>query len=1002
MALVVSLLAGFASPARSQGRGALGAAVLAGGVDGLQRALGDRLPFDRALVVSEIARRFYNTPVDADETEDPSFARARRWLEAVARLAAAHEALDPHHQGFRRSDVGGAGHAEARTRWADALGFELQDGGRLGPAGDERAATRAALASGGLDPTSIAERFEAGEPIRPPPAQTIPLPLDAAFWQTVVFDRRVALDALGAAILMDRRAALLHTALVSLDADTRAALAAEPGVVQQIDGRAAGAFAIAAPFLRLVDGRWQLPGGTRAEPAWEALAGAPPADRMRFLLALLRHDSGRLAYFVEVLASLPRPHVDAALSLTSDDPATRIDAARRLHDAVRGVSPSWSPGGRPFLRPLIDPVLLLRQLRVVADGGIELPGDRTFWERVFDGGDTPTAATRARAVSRPLSFDWLIERTSVGTTTERRTRYEQLLYAARHFPATTPREEPMALAVLRGYARFPQLLRELERLGRIDRDILAAAVQAAHALDAIRDEGRRLVALAQWQGALGILGRIDRAGTMTSESRDAALRAWAAVRPDAEGRLRGAIVRWALEHGAQTNAATGPQPLGSALFARLLPWTSAERHVAWEGTLYRIDHAAAERFRLARVRGPDPPAFFEAAADSLALAQALDARDARVAASRDVDAALDGIAHAALLPERGSDRDRATDAAIQALDRARQRGPARRAEHVFDLADSLGALALTEAVYAVALGSGEELPLRSRDAARRHTFGKTSGFDGPRDRAWMPPQVVAETRTAWHVSGSLLGLDVGLAHLSLRRLSRRPPAGRPQLNDGDRHLLIESVVLVERRALTPGAHAALISAMARGRRALTAVGQADDLVALTHRLPLSALRRHLAPWVLEHDRTSLATYFSVSEIVALGLETDQAANTLSGWGNSCEPLTGRRAAGGLPDAAWELYGGRLSSGLLASVVPDVQLRVAELLAGLDMPADVLPDVLSSAVLEFVNTVPSRHPDDWRALVLTAAAIGPTAVERFLALLTTDGVLQAAPRTTSER
>jgi hypothetical protein len=1001
IAVALSLLAAGTTPAFPQDRSGIGVAELPGGVAGIQRALGDRLPFDRALVVSEIARRFYNTPVEAADSQDASFARLRRWLTAVGPLAAAQDALDPHQQGFRRTDVSGAAKREALAAWAGALGFAVAADGTLAPADGDGPATRAALVMGGIDPLDAAERFNAREPVPPLRGETIPLPFDDRFWRDVVFEGRVSGRALAPAILADRRAALLHTAFVALDGPVRDAIAGAPDVVRRMDGRAAGALAIAAPWMRLSGGRWTLPGGPRADPAWTSLAGTPPGDRLGFLAAVARQDEGRLAVLVEFLSWLPPPHVDALLSLGSEAEAPRVDALRRLRDAIRAGSPAWSPGARPFWRPLIDPLLLVRQLGVGADGRVALPGTRAFWERIFERRDVAAAAARTPGDGPRPTLHWLIERVSEGTAVQRRTRYEQILYASRNFAAGA--DESSALAALEGYARFPQLLRDLERLGPVDAGIAAEAVRAATALDAIGDDGRRAVALAQWQGALAVLVRIARADRLTPDGMSAALREWAAVRPDDDGRLRGAVVRWALGRaagaGGPAASAAGPS---DAFFSQLVPRDGVERRVSWENTSYRVDHAAAERFRLDRVRGHGAPRTLDAAADALAVGTPPGSAAAPGSPDLDVAAALDRIARTAGLPEGRDGLDPITGAASSALERTRQSQGARQRESALDLADALGAMALAEAAYASALGSGEELPLRSRDAARRHAFGPPRKFETPRDHAWLPPRVVNDRRTAWHVSGSLLGLDVGLAHLSLRRATRRPPPRAPLLNDGDRDVLAATVVLIDRRRLTPESQAAVRTAVARGRRDVTAARTEADAASLAARAPTGALRRQLAPWVHAHDAASWPGYFSLLELVALGLERGRSPGMLLGWGNSDEPMTGRLAAAALPDTAWELHAGRLSSGLLASAVPDLQIRLADLLGELDLPADLLPDVLSSAVLAFVNGVPSRHPDDWRALVLTAAAVGPQDLERSLALLTTQGALQVAPGATSGR
>ena len=87
---------------------------------------------------------------------------------------------------------------------------------------------------------------------------------------------------------------------------------------------------------------------------------------------------------------------------------------------------------------------------------------------------------------------------------------------------------------------------------------------------------------------------------------------------------------------------------------------------------------------------------------------------------------------------------------------------------------------------------------------------------------------------------------------------------------------------------------------------------------------------------------------------------------------------------------FEALTGRWGSGIFASGFPDLNLRLAELLADMQMPAALLGPVLASATLDFINSAPSRDEDDRRGLVEFVQALGPERLEQYLALLTTDG------------
>jgi hypothetical protein len=78
--------------------------------------------------------------------------------------------------------------------------------------------------------------------------------------------------------------------------------------------------------------------------------------------------------------------------------------------------------------------------------------------------------------------------------------------------------------------------------------------------------------------------------------------------------------------------------------------------------------------------------------------------------------------------------------------------------------------------------------------------------------------------------------------------------------------------------------------------------------------------------------------------------------------------------------------------MIAAGFPDLNLRLAELLTELHMPAELLAPVLTSATLDFVNTAISRDPDDQRGPLEFVQGLRGERLEQYLALLTTDGPL----------
>jgi hypothetical protein len=113
---------------------------------------------------------------------------------------------------------------------------------------------------------------------------------------------------------------------------------------------------------------------------------------------------------------------------------------------------------------------------------------------------------------------------------------------------------------------------------------------------------------------------------------------------------------------------------------------------------------------------------------------------------------------------------------------------------------------------------------------------------------------------------------------------------------------------------------------------------------------------------------------------------------LQAWGAPAGPRLGCHCLQFVLRRPWEIVAGRRNAGMMASAFPDLNLRLAELLSELRLPAALLGPVLRSATLDFVNAVISRDPDDRRGLVVFVQALRSEHLEQYLALLTTDGPL----------
>jgi hypothetical protein len=336
---------------------------------------------------------------------------------------------------------------------------------------------------------------------------------------------------------------------------------------------------------------------------------------------------------------------------------------------------------------------------------------------------------------------------------------------------------------------------------------------------------------------------------------------------------------------------------------------------------------------------------------------------------------------------RASGTDRATAAKLAAA-AATLRG----------LSDDLLARGLLELTYAISLGQSDRAWITADEASAGHEFGFTA--DGPKrgDAAWRRPVAGADQRREWRASGALLGLEVSLGELGLVRLSTRPPPRRPTINEEDRRSIVETAALVEPAAITDADRDRLVAAIARGRARLAETHTAIEALALADDIGLAAERRTLFEWLVVRDPARLATSLSPLELLRLGLATRDAGGALAldtrldAWGATAEASTGCLCLRLATTPPWEALAGRWGTGLFAAAFPDLNLRLAELLATLQMPSELLAPVLASATLDLANHAAIRGQDDRRGLVQFVQALTPARVEQYLALLTTGGPL----------
>jgi hypothetical protein len=944
--LIGAALLAAPAPSRTAERpGTLDTLPFPGDPAAVLRAIDDRLPFDRAQFLVEIIRRVHDAPLDV---RNPPRDRLLQTL-------------------LRELD----GPLPGVTRATGPEGAAAQPDNGNGPAVREH------------DPTPV----------------TLPLPLTRQFWIHVIFDGKATAETLAADILRTRHAGLTYTALLTMDDETRAWFAGEPALLAELASGHAAALLVAAPGLRVADNRMQLPGGDAATAAWESLVGARADQPVPFVRAVVTDTGAHLPYFLGSIARLTPGQIEFALGLAAPEPADRIDAVKRLAAVFDRVAEGWNVKDRAFFRPPLDPALLVADLATDAEGRPRLPGTRRFWNAVFGEPESASSDDDRRGsdtATRAADLPWLSERLFKGSHVVHRQPYYTVLFASRVIRDITPDTEEVAVAAIRALSAYPALIATLERAGLDDVATFSTAARLASRLDRIRDTTRAARALAQFQGALFLVTRAVARGGLPRSDLPQLVTSLAGVelsdRGDYEGRLVAWLARLLNAHAGAAPAigdvytdAVGPLDVKAL---RLLAGRNRQDwgQLEWEGMRYRLDFAAAEAARMARRLGPDARPYLSAAHAVVDAADALSAANPSADVVRAQLASIEAVA--------GSARWEAEIA--ESLDRARRSGNPKNAGRMAAalrlLADDLLGRGLTTLAYAASLGHSETEMLGAGEAARRHDFGLRLVGVG-RESAWRLPSGGADRLREWHVTGSLLGLDVKLADFALLRLSSRPPARRPSLNDSDRRAFIETVALVDPYALTDADRDTIAAAIRRGRARLDAARTAADAAVLADEIQLSPLHRSLLAWTIDHDPDRVAGLLLRTDLLRLGHGRPIGPeSTFHAWGAPTEARTGCLCMRMNHGVAPETLSGRWDSGIFASGFADVNLRYAELLADMAMPASLLAPVLAGAVLDFVNGVDSRDRDDGRSIVAFAEALRPEHLEQFLALLTTDGPL----------
>jgi hypothetical protein len=864
------------------------------------------------------------------------------------------------------------------------------------------------------------------QPDRAP--ETVPVPLTAALWSAALFHRPVTASMLFAEIVSDRRAALLAHGLAALDEETIRYLADHPAILSRVYEESAAAFAAFGDALRIHGGRVVPPGGERDVPAWESVLHAEVTSPERFVRAVFGASHGRLALVYSALAQLDGPHVSFALGSWMPEPEARTRAFKALLAVSAGLG-EWNVNERPFSRPVHDATLLLTRVRVQPTGAPAAPAARLFWRRAFEGADVPgDPESRLAGLHEEGVVDagWLAVQVCLQDQRTRGDRLDQLSFAQRAFAATPDALLPDALVAVRSLPRLRMLMLTLERMGVREPRVYAAAVRQASQLMALN--GRRgFTALGQLQGALAVTARLARVHRLAASDAEALAASVAALRLSDDRAYDGGVARWI----DRSLAPALQWPPGADVDAELVralagveqPPASLTR-VMWEGRKYRVDLVTPERDRLTRAREKMGSPSVGAALAIAHVARALSAQSLTVGDARAAVTALKAISAALPQPEpnpfapplpprveAGKNPAVIVNRAVTALSQIGQdtelKNAAGAAESLSELGDDLLARALMSLAYALEIGEPGGTTLLGGDPSLRHDFGFDRRDSEARTRvAWAEPRGVGTTGAPWHVEGSLLGLDVGLSALSLRRIDVGEVPAPPTLPTTEREVFITTFALINPFDLTDAGRDAIVAAIGRGRARVASLAEARpdserakaEWDQAADEIRMDGWRRRAGRWALAHDAALLPSLLSLTELVQLGAPTPDLP--LDAWGTAGLTTDACLCTAAPPVGRQSLLSGRLQLGLLATQVADVNLRIAEHLSQIGLPASLARAVLAAAVQDFVDQVRPVHPNDWLTLARTAQAIPGDRIDDYVAALTADGPLVADRSTAS--
>jgi hypothetical protein len=840
------------------------------------------------------------------------------------------------------------------------------------------------------------------------PTVSVPIPMPSAIWSRAVFRRPVAPGDLVVAILSDRRATLLSRGLAGLDDETLNYLIDHPQLVTFLYERAASSFAAFGGVLRIRQGRVVPPGGERAVPLWEAVIRASVSAPDMFVRLLFGEFDGRYAYLYETIDAAPASSAAFALGFWLPDENQRVQRFRTLAARCLSGYHEWRPSDHPFSRPLGDLATLLLRIRTDDSGAPVAPSSRSFWAATFDVDADLSGSTDAPlpgGADGPVDAAWLVSAMSELDMYSRNERLDQFAFGQRVFQGSAT---AAAVEALRPFRQHRMLMVALERMGIRSPAIYNAALQRAAAIGS-GGSSRRFWALAQFQGALALVARMRAADALDTSAAGALVTSLSAVSL-ADGEYDGGIAFWMRSELAKSLPRDGSweSRVIAAMAGRVN--VATEPRIFWEGQRYRVDLAGAERLRLEIVRRKQAGHTLDLAFAIDDLARALrsptltidGAQRASLTAKTIVEESASRLRHPSvnLLPpavDPPRDGFEWLNEAATDLSKITRTADLRRAPRIGSslnqLADIVLGNALVSFAYAADIGDPDGAALLAGNVALRHDFGFGRKDADTRGRMpWLQPRQDFQPGVPWHVAGSLLGLDVALAAMNLRRMSFDRIADAPKLSSVEREALAISVNLIQTQRMKDADRDAIAVSIGRGRdRLKLLMAGTEPLDRIADTLGFDGWRRRALSWSLQHEPQRVAQQFSLVDLLELG--GGAKGVDLDAWGTSAIQTEGCTCTKMPSIRAWRLLDGRLQFPMMAATMGDFNLSMALMLREMNLPSLLAKPILAVAMQDFIDELSPSNSTDWWSLSRAAQALRRERVEDYVAVATAvDGPL----------